>query len=167
MVSTSRSLESKPHVETMQVGIDAAKSAEIASSLGKVLGDTYRLLIKTHVHHWNVVGPIFYPLHLLLETQYQDLFEATDTLAERIRALGIPAPFPEIGAKGNKGTIEKMSAEQIVEDLIADNEAICRFMRDVADLADEADDIVTNDMLVQRLAVHEKAIWMLRSTISA
>lgn len=131
----------------------------------EILGATYRLLVKTRVHHWNVVGPLFHPIHLMTEAQYEDLFAATDTLAERIRALGHPTAAPRIGTEA--ATTTKMSVEQLVGDLVEHNEAIVRLMRDAAEAAEEARDLVTHDLLVARMTVHEKAIWMLRAVAAS
>jgi starvation-inducible DNA-binding protein len=110
-----------------------------------------------------VVGPLFYPILLLTDEQYNDLFKAIDTIAERIRALGHTTSAPTIGT--DKQVVD-MSAQDLIEDLIADHEAICRQMLGAADAAEDADDIVTNDLLVQRLTVHEKALWMLKAIIA-
>jgi starvation-inducible DNA-binding protein len=157
------SLGAKPRVEALHSGIDAAARKKIAESLGEILSATYSLVVKTHVHHWNVVGPLFHPLHVMLEEQYGKLFEATDLFAERIRALGFPAPVPSISVPP---AAREMAAEQLVEDLIADHEAAVRTMRQAALNADELKDIVTHDMLVARMEWHEKTIWMLRATIA-
>lgn len=165
MTNVTRALTPKPHTEALGIGLEADARATIATSLGEILSATYRLLIKTHVHHWNVVGPLFHPLHVMTEEQYNALFAATDVIAERIRALGHPAPIPAFEAP--KAKIADMSAKDLVEDLIADHEAAVRLMRETALMAEEADDIVTNDMLVARMTFHEKAIWMLRAVVAA
>jgi starvation-inducible DNA-binding protein len=163
MSKTAEVLATKPRVESTQSGIDQSARQEISGKLGEILSATYSLLLKTHVHHWNVVGPLFHPLHIMLEEQYGALFESTDLFAERIRALGFLAPIPAIAVKADaKG----MSAEQIVEDLIADHESAVRMMRETAIHADDREDIVTHDMLVARMTWHEKTIWMLRAVIT-
>lgn len=164
MANISAALQSKPKTEAIGTGIDAADRAAIAASLQDLLGATYRLLVKTQIHHWNVVGALFQPIHILTEQHYEDLFAAVDTLAERIRALGHPTAAPVIGTEKSK--VAEMTAQRLVEDLVADHEAICRRMREAASVAEEADDIVTNDMLVARLTFHEKAIWMLRAIVA-
>lgn len=164
MASVSRALAPKPSVEAIATGIAADGRARIAEALQDILGASYRLLVKTQIHHWNVVGPLFHPIHVLTEAHYEDMFAAIDTIAERIRALGHPTAAPVIGTEKTKVTT--MSAKELVEDLIADHEALCRSMRDAASEAEEADDIVTNDMLVARLTFHEKAIWMLRAVVA-
>lgn len=164
MANVSRVLQSKPKTEAVATGMDAAARAEIAGLLQSILGGTYRLLVKTQIHHWNVVGPLFHPIHVLTEEHYDDLFAAVDTIAERIRALGHPTEAPVIGTEKSK--VVEMTAQELLTDLIADHEALCREMREAASAAEEADDIVTNDMLVARLTFHEKAIWMLRAMLT-
>ncbi len=163
MAAQSRLFDAKPKTEDENVGIDKRTTSEVALGLRDILTKTYALTVKTHVHHWNVVGPLFYQLHLLLEVQYQELFQAADTLAERMRALGVPAAFPEIRAKPE---VETMSVEDLLADLITDNQALCRVMRDLAIKAEQKKDIVTHDLLVARLAAQEKAIWMLKATVA-
>lgn len=164
MASTSTILRSKPKKEAISSGIPDAARAEIAAALQSILGSTYRLLVKTQIHHWNVVGPLFHPIHLLTEAHYENMFEAVDTLAERIRALGHPTAAPVIGTE--KSGVATMNAHDLLTDLVADHEALCREMREAADAADEAGEIVTNDLLVERLTFHEKAIWMLRAMLA-
>jgi starvation-inducible DNA-binding protein len=156
-------LGAKPREESIQSGIDPTARKKIADSLGEILSATYSLLVKTHVHHWNVVGPLFHSLHEMLEAQYIKLFEATDLFAERIRALGFPTPVPSISVQP---AAREMGAEEIVEDLIGDHEATVRVMRQAALNADDQKDIVTHDMLVARMEWHEKTIWMLRAMIT-
>lgn len=164
MANVSSVLQSKPKTESIGTGLDDAARAKIAASLQSILGATYRLLVKTQIHHWNVVGPLFHPIHVLTEEHYENLFAAVDTIAERIRALGHPTAAPEIGTE--KKAVAEMSARDLLADLVADHEAICREMRTAAAAAEEAEDIVTNDMLVARLTFHEKAIWMLRAMLA-
>lgn len=150
-------------------GLDAKVRLDIAGKLVMVLADTYTLMIKSHVYHWNVVGPLFVPLHELTEKHYKDLFEAADVIAERIRALGRPTPmnFATLLTRADVAQeTDERPASEMVEQLIADHERTASRLRDVALDADEADDLVTTDMLTQRLAFHEKAVWMLRSIVS-
>ena len=163
MTKTAAVLATKPHDEAPKSGLDPAVRKEISNSLGEILSATYSLLVKTHVHHWNVVGPLFHPLHIMLEEQYGALFEATDLYAERIRALGFLAPIPKVSVKQET---QGMNAEQIVEDLIGDHETCVRAMRDTAIKAEDKQDIVSHDMLVARMAWHEKTIWMLRAIVT-
>lgn len=165
----STALKAKPSKENVETGIDASKREEIAKELGQVLGDTYMLLVKTHVYHWNVVGPLFIPIHELTEAHYNDLFAAADVLAERIRALGhiTPLSFAAMAKKAELSEAKSVaSAEDMVEALVADHEAIVRSMREIAIAAEKADDFVTHDILVGRLTFHEKAIWMLRAIVA-
>ncbi|MDN2565403.1 DNA starvation/stationary phase protection protein [Aquibium sp. A9E412] len=161
-------LKPKMQGESMNVGIGDVEREQIAEGLSAILVATYRLVIKTHIYHWNVVGPLFHPIHVLTEEQYGDLFEATDTIAERIRALGHHAPM--MAGKGVDTGIELRasgrSAKEMVEDLISDHEEIVRQMRSAADLAEDKSDFVTHDMLTERLTFHEKALWMLRATVA-
>lgn len=166
MATASRVLDVKPRVEAIGTGLGDDDRSKVAASLAEILGGTYRLLIKTHVHHWNVVGPLFYPVHVMTEAQYLDLFAATDVLAERIRALGHTAPVPEIARRNEKVGLVTMSVEQLVDDLVTDNEALVRMMREAAEQAEATHDHVTHDLLVARMTVHEKAIWMLRAIVA-
>lgn len=167
MSGASSVLKPKTHTEKIDIGLADADRRKIASGLSEVLAGTYRLLIKSHIYHWNVVGPLFHPLHVLTEEHYDALFEATDIVAERIRALGYHAPVEgrsidtaiELKAPGR-------SAEEMVRDLIADHEEAVRRMREIGTQADEMDDLVTADMLTDRLTFHEKALWMLRAIVS-
>ena len=163
MKSTAEVLATKPHAEAPKSGLADATRKEIATRLGEILSASYSLVVKTHVHHWNVVGPLFQPLHVLLEQQYGVLFAATDLYAERIRALGFLAPIPKVSVKADA---QGMTAEQMVEDLIADHEASVRAMRATAVKAEDMDDVVTHDLLVAQMAWHEKTIWMLRAIVT-
>ena len=150
----------------MKTGIKDQDRKDIAKSLSDVLTDTYLLVVKTHIYHWNVVGPLFRSIHEMTEEQYNDLFEACDVIAERIRALGFTAPMENDRLlKGSAVSIPSKlpSAKGMVEDLINDHETLVRGLRDAADLAEEKRDFVTHDMLTARLTVHEKVIWMLRA----
>ena len=160
-------LDVKSHIEDPDLGIDDRK--RLADSLAKIVADTYVLLVKTQGYHWNVVGQLFVSLHKLTEEQYEDLFEAGDELAERIRALGYPAPCSlhdmikdsrVAEARGNP------TAEEMVENLVADHETVVRHLREITDLAEELHDQGTADMLTDRMKSHEKAIWMLRAIVA-
>ena len=159
-------LEVKAHKENVKTGLSATARAQVAERLTEALADTVVLMLKSQVFHWNVVGPSFVGLHKLTEQHYQDLFAAADELAERIRALGSLVPFSsKIMARsasvGDELAIR--STETMIEELIADHEAVVRSMRETAEEADKAGDIVTHDLLVRRMDFHEKAIWMLRA----
>ena len=164
MASAATVLQTKPKSEKIATGISEKARAEVAAALQGALTTTYRLLVKTQIHHWNVVGPLFHPIHILTDEQYNNLFEAVDTIAERIRALGHVTKSPDLSPE-KRQTVE-MSAEELIHDLVADHEAACREMREAAKKAEDAEDIVTNDLLVGRLTFHEKAIWMLRAIVA-
>ncbi len=152
----------------IHTGFTAAQRRETATALSKLLADTYALYLKTHGYHWNVRGPQFSALHTLFEGQYNELWLAVDTLAERIRALGEFAP-QGAGAFGNLTAIKdgdpETVAEAMVEELMRDNETAVATARSALVPATEADDQVTIDLLTQRLTAHEKAAWMLRATL--
>ncbi|MFD0916482.1 Dps family protein [Pseudahrensia aquimaris] len=168
MTEAALKLTPKPSEDSVSLGIGRENRSEIAEGLSEILSDTYRLLIKTHIYHWNVVGPLFHSLHEMLEEQYNDIFAATDVIAERIRALGFLAPMdmaaPNKGFANNEA--KASDAKAMVEDLIADHEALVRKMREVAEGAADKDDGVSEDMLVGRMTFHEKTLWMLRATIA-
>jgi len=163
--ATSKQKASSTPIKT---GLDSSDRQELATAVSKALAETYVLYTKTQAIHWNVVGPMFYSLHKLTEAQYEDLAEATDLVAERIRALGSAAPgsFGEfLELSDIRETREKQTAEQAVTMLCGDHEIAARTFREATKLADELDDVVTADMLTQRMAQHEKAAWMLRSIL--
>lgn len=150
----------------MKTGIESKDRKAMADALAGSLADTVVLMLKTQVVHWNVVGPTFYGLHKLTEGQYQDLFAAADELAERIRALGFPAPLnsKKLASLAHLGEEKELrSTRAMIGQLASDNETVARDMREVAKHAEEVDDLVTHDMLTARMAYHEKAAWMLRS----
>lgn len=151
----------------MNIGISESDRAAIARDLGKLLADTYTLMLKTHNYHWNVTGPYFQSLHTLFETQYNELFLAVDLIAERIRALGQKSPgsywqFAELTAI--KEARSTPAALEMVKELMADNERVAQTARDIFPVASKAKDEATVDLLNQRLNTHQKAAWMLRST---
>lgn len=168
MSDAAEVLKPKVHSEKMNIGLSDADRKEISAGLSEILVDTYRLLIKTHIYHWNVVGPLFHSIHVLTEEQYNTLFEATDIIAERVRALGHHAPI--LSGKGVDTSIELRasgrSALEMVQDLVEDHEEAVRKMREIGTKADEKGDLVTADMLTDRLTFHEKALWMLRALIA-
>lgn len=140
----------------------------VAKTLGNLLANTYVLYLKTQNFHWNVTGPMFQPLHILFEEQYQALAEAIDGIAERIRALGEYAPA-SLSQYLSLSLIEEVegvpSAEGMVAQLLEDHETIVRAMRETFEVIDDANDEVTADLFIQRMAFHEKASWMLRAMI--
>jgi starvation-inducible DNA-binding protein len=154
--------------DALNTGLTAKQRGEIAASLNKVLADSYALYLKTHGYHWNVRGPNFQSLHVLLEGQYQEEWAALDDIAERIRALGELAP-QGYAAFGNLSSIKDGDAEKdwegMFKELLADNETVIATLRDAFGAADEAGDEATADLYTQRLAAHEKHAWMIRSTL--
>ena len=142
-------------------------TAQMAKHLVNVVSDTYLLTIKTHGYHWNVTGPQFYELHLLLEKQYQELFEAADTIAERIRALDVFAPgsaqafhmHTAVKEAGDKPP----SAKGMVVDLVKTHEQVRDRIEEGRAFANEIADAASEDFLIQRLDAHDKMIWMLKS----
>jgi starvation-inducible DNA-binding protein len=164
---TNSVLKMKTDVENPETGLEHRK--RLAGNLSALLADTYLLLVKTQGYHWNVVGPLFVSLHRLTEEQYQDLFEVIDNLAERIRALGHPAPS-SISEMIALTQIEEdsgnASAEQMVESLVRDHEAVVRRLREATIAAEELHDVATAGMLTDRIQFHEQAVWMLRAVIA-
>ena len=153
---------------SIDIGIPAEQRQQIADGLGRLLADTWVLYGKTHGFHWNVTGPMFTSLHTLFETQYNELWDSLDELAERIRALGLPAPFGDstltkLASLEEAGSIP--AAMEMVKQLVADHEAVARTARSVFEIADAANDQPSADLLTQRLQVHEKTAWMLRSLL--
>jgi starvation-inducible DNA-binding protein len=156
-------------VPRIDIGISENDRRKIAEGLGRLLADTYTLYLKSHNFHWNVTGPMFQTLHLMFEEQYNELAIAVDLIAERIRALGFPAPgsyreFMEVtsipDARG------ELPATDMIRELVEGQEAVVRTARSVLPIANKADDQPTIDLLTQRLQVHEKAAWMLRSLLA-
>ncbi|WP_460273616.1 Dps family protein [Celeribacter sp. ULVN23_4] len=157
-------LETIPESTSINTGVNAPKV--VAEGLAQALTDTYTLLLKTHIYHWNVEGPMFYSIHTLTEEQYGELFQATDDLAERIRALGQLAPMSVRdvldGAKV-KDAPKSPSAHEMVADLASDHEQLAAQLHKLIKLAEDHNDDVTGDLAVARAASHEKAAWMLRA----
>jgi starvation-inducible DNA-binding protein len=166
---TANALQARPDVDHPET--DLEQRGRLAASLTAMLADAYVLMVKTQGFHWNVVGPLFVSLHELTEQQYQDLFGAIDQMAERIRALGHPAPMSFADLMPHSEIDEahgiNFSAEQMVSMLISDHETISRRLRDAVEAAEGLRDVATADMLTERLQVHEKAIWMLRATVAS
>jgi starvation-inducible DNA-binding protein len=154
---------------TIDIGIAEADRLTIASELGRVLADTYTLYLKTHNYHWNVTGPLFNTLHLMFEEQYNELWVAVDLIAERIRSLGefAPGTYAQFTALTTLEEADGVpSAEQMLADLVTGHEAVARTARTAFAAADAAGDQSTADLLTQRLQVHEKTAWMLRSMLA-
>ncbi len=152
----------------INIGIDENNRQDIADGLSRLLADTYTLYLKTHNFHWNVTGPMFQTLHLMFEGQYNELALAVDAIAERIRALGFPAPgtYKEYSKLTSIPEAEGVpKAEHMIRELVEGQEAVVRTARSVFPVADQANDEPTADLLTQRLQIHEKTAWMLRSLL--
>ncbi|WP_207462560.1 Dps family protein [Azospirillum sp. SYSU D00513] len=152
----------------IDIGIAEADRKAIAEGLSKVLADTFALYIKTHSFHWNVTGPMFNTLHTMFMEQYTELWNALDEIAERIRALGYPAPgsftqFTKLASIQEETTVP--NAQEMIRQLVAGNEAVARTARAVFPTANDANDQPTADLLTQRLQIHDKTAWMLRSML--
>jgi starvation-inducible DNA-binding protein len=155
---------------TIDIGINEENRKQIADGLSRLLADTYTLYLKTHNFHWNVTGPMFQTLHLMFETQYNELALAVDLIAERIRALGYPAPgtYSDYAKLSSiKETPGVPKAEEMIRMLVEGQEAVVRTARSIFETVDDAHDEPTADLLTQRMQVHEKTAWMLRSLLEA
>ncbi len=153
----------------IDIGIPERQRQEIALGLSRLLSDSYTLYLKTHNYHWNVTGPMFQTLHLMFEQQYTELALAVDLLAERIRALGVYAPgsysqFQELATV--KEAIGVPKAREMIHDLLASHETVVKTARAIFPLAEEERDEATADLLTQRIQLHEKTAWMLRSLLA-
>lgn len=159
--------ESRPETK-IDIGMSEKERQVIAEGLNRFLADSYTLYLMTHNFHWNVKGPMFNSLHLMFETQYTELATAVDVIAERIRALGFPAPgtyaeFAQLTSiKEVKG---QPVAEDMIRHLVAGQEAVVRTARSVFPAVEKASDEPTADLLTQRMQLHEKSAWMLRSLL--
>lgn len=153
-----------PKSVSPKTGVSAPK--KVADALSDVLADTYSLLIKTHAVHWNVEGPLFFAVHNLTEAQYNELFAASDVIAERIRALGqLTAMSPSALLKGSvvADVTTPHDAVSLCESLAEDHAKVAKRLHDVIETAGDANDPVTEDLATARSAFHEKAAWMLRA----
>lgn len=162
-------LQSETNITKIHSGIDPEDTKELAKGLSNALADTFSLYVKTLGVHWNAVGPAFYSLHKMTEEQYEDMAEANDDIAERIRAIGHPAPagfmdYKEMSIIDCDKTLTQ--AENMIEALAADNEAIAKRLRGTVQVAEEKEDVFTADMLTARIGKHEESAWMLRSLIA-
>lgn len=153
----------------INIGIAENERKEIAEGLSRLLADSYTLYLKTHNYHWNVTGPMFQTLHLMFETQYNELALAVDLIAERIRALGFPAPgsYREFGKLSSiKEDEDAPDANEMIRRLVEGQEAVVRTARSIFPVVDKANDEPTADLLTQRMQLHEKNAWMLRSLLA-
>ena len=153
----------------IDIGISDHDRTAIAGGLSHLLADTYTLYLKTHNYHWNVVGPMFNTLHLMFETQYTELALAVDQIAERIRSLGEPAPgtYREFAAlSAITEDTDHPNAEEMIRRLVAGQEQVAKTARSIFPVVEQAGDEPTADLLTQRMQVHEKTAWMLRSLLA-
>lgn len=152
----------------IDIGISEKDRKDVAHGLSKLLADTYTLYLKTHNFHWNVEGPMFQTLHVMFMGQYTEMWNALDLIAERIRSLGHYAPgtYGEfVKLTSIKETKSVPKATKMIEELIQGNEAVIKTARSVFQSAESAKDQTTMDVLTQRLDIHEKTAWMLRSLL--
>ncbi len=153
----------------INIGIEEKDRREIAEALSRLQADTFTLYLKTHNFHWNVTGPMFQTLHLMFEQQYNELWTAVDTLAERIRALGVFAPgtyreFADLSSIKEENGIPP--AEEMIRLLVEGHETAARTARKGFTISEDAKDAPTADLLTERMQIHEKTAWMLRSLLS-
>ena len=159
---------SKTNSSVINIGISEKDRSKVADGLSRMLADTYTLYLKTHNFHWNVTGPMFQTLHLMFMAQYNEMWLAIDVVAERIRALGYPAPgtykeFAELTSITESEGVPK--AKEMIRQLVEGQETVARTAREVLKIADKAGDQPTVDLLSARMEVHEKNAWMLRSLL--
>jgi starvation-inducible DNA-binding protein len=152
----------------IDIGLSDTEREQIAKGLSKLLADSYTLYLKTQNFHWNVTGPHFKSLHLTFEEQYVDLASAVDLIAERIRALGVPTPasyaqFSKLTSIKEETKVP--SWENMIKQLVEGNEIVVRTARDLFSVVEKAEDEVTLNMLAERMEIHEKNAWMLRSSL--
>jgi starvation-inducible DNA-binding protein len=152
----------------IDIGIIEGDREAIAEGLSRLLADSYTLYLKTHSFHWNVTGPMFNTLHVMFEQQYTELALAVDLIAERIRALGYPAPgsyaqYAALTTVPEETGVPK--ADQMIRQLVQGHEAVVRTARSVFPAVEKAADEPSADLLTQRMQVHEKSAWMLRSLL--
>ncbi|HAQ33762.1 MAG: DNA starvation/stationary phase protection protein [Maricaulis sp.] len=153
---------------SIKMGLTQEQRETMADAVSAVLADTYALYFKTHAYHWNVTGPRFHDLHMLFETQYNELWTATDDLAERVRALGVMAPksYAEMDKFATvKSEAKEAKADGMLNDLLSGHETVVATIRDALSKAGDNGDEATADILSPRLSAHEKMAWMLRSTL--
>ncbi|RLK44197.1 Dps family protein [Cupriavidus plantarum] len=159
----------KKNEMSVNIGISDRDRKKIAEGLSKLLADTYTLYLKTHNFHWNVTGPMFNTLHLMFETQYTELALAVDAIAERIRALGYPAPgtyreYAKLSSIPEEDGVPE--ATEMIRKLVEGQEAVVRTARSLFPAIDAAGDEPSADLLTQRMQTHEKTAWMLRAMLA-
>ena len=158
----------KTKAASIDIGISAGEREKITQGLSRLLADSYTLYLMTHNFHWNVTGPDFNSLHQMFMAQYTEQWNAIDIIAERIRALGYPAPgtYKEFAKLASIKEVEGVpNARDMVRHLVAAQEATARTARKMFPVVEAANDQPTADVLTQRLEVHEKTAWMLRSLL--
>ncbi|NDU85073.1 MAG: DNA starvation/stationary phase protection protein [Ferrovum sp.] len=160
----------KKRISGLEIGISEQDRQDICEGLSHLLADTYTLYLTTHNFHWNVTGPQFNTLHTMFMTQYTELWNAVDPIAERIRALGFPAPgsyaaFKKLGSLPDAPD-EPPRAEEMVARLVRGHEQVAAKAREVFRLTDAANDQPSADLLTQRMDIHEKTAWMLRALLA-
>lgn len=164
-------LKPSPETTSARNGLDDKARELIAGKLSAILVDNYVLTLKSHLYHWNIVGPTFKSIHDLTEEHYENLFQASDDLAERVRALGHVVPAGEhtlqLSLTAASPGSDMPTAKIMISDLVDQHDLIAAEMRDVAGVAGEHRDLVTEDLLTGRIAFHEKAAWMLRAMLGA
>jgi starvation-inducible DNA-binding protein len=152
----------------INLGINEKDRKDIAAGLSRLLADSYTLYLMTHNFHWNVTGPMFNTLHLMFEAQYTELALAVDLIAERIRALGVPAPgtYSEFVALSSIKEVKgQPTASKMIQHLVDGQESVVRTARSLFPLVEKASDEPSADLLTQRMQLHEKNAWMLRSLL--
>ena len=152
----------------INIGMNETDRKEVGMHLSKLLADSYTLYLKSHYFHWNVTGPMFQTLHIMFEAQYMELATAVDLVAERIRALGLPAPgtykqFAQLSSISETDGVP--AATQMIQLLLDGHEAVIRTARSAFPAVDKAGDEASADLLTQRMQLHEKTAWMLRSLL--
>lgn len=158
------------NIPGIEIGISDKDREAISNGLSRMLADSFFLYLKTHNYHWNVTGPMFQTLHVMFMDQYTELWNALDEIAERIRSLGFPAPgtmkdFAKLSSIKEVDGVP--SAEDMIRDVIIGSQTVTRTAREVLEIADKANDQPTLDLLTQRLQIHEKNAWMLRSLLES
>ncbi|NJO51297.1 MAG: DNA starvation/stationary phase protection protein [Leptolyngbyaceae cyanobacterium RM2_2_4] len=161
-------MQAQERTVPVDIGINETDRHAIADGLSRLLADTYTLYLKTHNFHWNVTGPMFQTLHTMFEAQYTELATAVDDVAERIRSLGFPAPatyseFAQLSSIAETTGVPK--AEEMIALLVEGNEAVVKTARSAFPAAERAGDESTADLLTERMRLHEKTAWMLRSLL--
>lgn len=161
-------MQAQERTVPVDIGINETDRHAIADGLSRLLADTYTLYLKTHNFHWNVTGPMFQTLHTMFEAQYTELATAVDDIAERIRSLGFPAPgtyseFAQLSSISETSGTPK--AEEMIALLVEGNEAVVKTARGAFPAAERAGDESTADLLTERMRLHEKTAWMLRSLL--